>query len=67
MWKCFLSQFRWRDEEKRRQGTVLKDGYQAEDAVSETIDSLWFDVPIDPSQVAGVQVDGKLIMFEDYK
>jgi len=31
------------------------------------IDSLWFDVPIDPSQVAGVQVDGKLIMFEDYK
>ena len=32
-----------------------------------SIDSFWFDVPIDPSQVVGVQVDGKLIMFEDYK
>lgn len=30
-------------------------------------DSVWFDVPIDPTQIAGIQIDGQVIMFEDYE
>lgn len=51
---------KWRDIGSSASGRKSQDKKLMED-------SLWFDVPIDPSQVAGVQIDKKTIMFEDYK
>lgn len=56
------------DGEKIRWKDIGSGGSSGESQDKKLVeDSLDFDVPIDPSQVAGVQIDGKTIMFEDYR